>query len=261
MYQGDLTSTAVHVIRTDGGDVRLVYNNNSRPRLKLECVLEGGVLDVRQKPRLLAMMYPTTLDIYLPAGYDKDLFVNVNSGDVSMDKFNFRKLTLSFFSGNIATESLKASDLTINVSSGNVAVGSVEAGSFTVGGSSMKLLVSNCVVNNANIAGASGSVEILNCVGNYDLRFTSANVRLAFKKFDGCNAGVTTTSGNVLLELPATAQFSFESHTTSGRFDTDFSIVPPFAPGQGDLQGFVGTKDNKIFLKATSGNMRIARIR
>lgn len=258
--RADLWSVNVRVFRSEGSDVRLVYNS-SRPRLRLECALEDGILEIRQKPRVLAMMYPTTLDIYIPAGYDRDLFVNANSGDVSMQNFKFRNLTLNFFSGNITTEALTASNLVVNVSSGIVNVGSVEATSFTIGGSSMKVSVSNCIVKDAVIAGTSGSVDLQNCEGNFDVSFTSANVRLAYKKFDGNSASIATTSGNIVLELPASAEFLLESHVTSGQFQSDFPIARAEDSDERNIAGWVGTKENKILLRATSGSINIVKAR
>ena len=88
------------------------------------------------------------------------------------------------------------------------------------------------------------------------IKGSSAKVLMSCKEFNIQNTNIGITSGNITLELPETAEFSYRIITTSGKVKSDFPIT---VTSKMNSEGQIGNKVNKVTLQVTSGDIAILR--
>lgn len=253
----DLSSTSLHIITTQGSEVRFHLYGKSRHDTNLSAEMNNGRITAQLKRRKSIISFGENLkmDVYIPEGYDKDLSIDTSSGNIKIDSLILADIKLNTSSGELDADMLTAERLIITTSSGDLNIRRINAEKLNVKGTSSKINITECMARDADIVATSGNVKINNCGGSMDLKTTSASVEIGFNEFENKNVNIGSTSGNVTLELPHNAEFNYYVSTLSGRLQSDFfdDFISKRAEGQ------VGAKDNELTLHTTSGNIEILK--
>jgi DUF4097 and DUF4098 domain-containing protein YvlB len=160
------------------------------------------------------------MDVYIPEDYGKNLLTKTTSGVVRVDPINLTAFDISTSSGGLEAEKLTAEKINVNSTSGNLNIKELDSRELKIRGS-------------------------------------SSDVMITCKEFNNQNIDIKTTSGNVTLELPGTAEFLYKIITTSGKFKSDFLINKSENTSKINLEGQLGNRSNKVSLQASSGNIAI----
>lgn len=113
-----------------------------------------------------------------------------------------------------------------------------------------------------------GNITGENITHNCDARSTSGKITLTYKKLpETSSINLTTTSGNIMLALPAETNAAIFGNTTYGTFMSEHDItLKPYTTKLNktawsqftkNVDGTLGTGDATIQIKSTKGNVRI----
>lgn len=260
--QVTISSAPVHIIRTKAGsELKFHYHGKAMQELKLEAERnqQTVVVGVKRKYETLPIPEDMFLDIYIPEDYGKNLSLKTSSGKVKMDSLELENFTLNTSSGGLEAEQLNAQKTSITTSSGELSIKKIDTKELELKGSSSAINVDECIVKNAEMALTSGSITLKNSSGNFDFNGTAGSVLISYKKFENQNVSIATTTGSVTLELPGSAEFMVEAKTTTGNIQSDFAIPSAGNIDKKQVVGQIGTKNNKVSLKTTTGSIHIVK--
>jgi lia operon protein LiaG len=217
------TSTSVHLIQTQtGSELKCHLYGKAKFGIKLTIEMIDNAIVVEVKDLLNGLSSKNIiLDVYIPDSYKENLVIHTTSGIVETDSIRLTDFTLHTSSGGFDAEKLTADVVSINTTSGNIKINELDSKELSVKGS-------------------------------------SANVLISCKKFNIQNTNVGITSGNITLELPEAAEFSYKINSTSGKVKSDFPINTGNT-GKKNPEGQIGSKDNKLSLQVTSGDIAILK--
>lgn len=239
--QVDMKSESVHIIRTEASNqVQANYHGKAMQEIKLVSEIDNNTffVKVQRKHENLPIYEDAVLDLYIPKEYTKDISIKMLSGDVKIDSLNLSNFTFDTASGKLKAESIDAEKISITSSSGGINIKSIDTKVFKMVGESSAINIDECIAKKAEIETSSGKVLV------------------SYKEFEDQNITIATSSGSVTLELPETAKFFVEAKTSSGKFKSDFPIN---TTNKKDIRGQIGTKNNKISLKTSSGSISILK--
>lgn len=239
--QVDMTSVGVHIIREEASnEVKVDFHGKAMQEIKLVSKIENKTLfvTVQRQHENLPLYEDVVLDVYIPKEYTKNLSIKMLSGYVKIDSINIENFTLDTSSGKLEAEQLKADKISINSSSGKLEIKKIDTEILDIKGKSSAIKIDECIANEAGIETSSGKVLV------------------SYKEFENQNINIATSSGSVTLEFPETAEFLVEAKTSSGKFKSDFPIK---TTDKKDIKGQVGTKNNKVSLKTSSGSISILK--
>jgi lia operon protein LiaG len=242
--QVTMSSTPIHIIRTEtGNELKFHYYGKSLQEIKLVSEIKGKTLLVSAKRKyvFLGTCEVTCLDIYVPAEYNRKISTRTSSGAVRIDTIDLAEFTLNTSSGGLEAERISAGKISLNTTSG-------------------KLNIKELCANELKIKGTSSSINIgESTVEDAGIKTTSGSVFITCKEFEGQNVSVETTSGNITLGLPGTAEFLIDAAMTSGKFQSDFPVDMAGNTDKRKITGRTGTENNKVSLQTTSGNIKILK--
>ncbi|MGD6878139.1 LiaG family protein [Bacillus infantis] len=183
----------------------------------VEAVLDGkGEVNVKKNGRTIKVDYKrkwphwfggfekTELSIYIPQDYDKDLDINLGSGDFD-------------FAGN---EPIKLRDVSLDMSSGDVMLGDLQVREFELNGASGELFISSLKAEEADLEISSGSTTIDSLEGKLEAGIASGELGIKMKKL-AAPIDLDVSSGDVQLDLPDNASFTLDAHYSSGDIHAD----------------------------------------
>jgi lia operon protein LiaG len=223
--QVDMGTQNVHYIETNESKVKIHLHGKAMQELKIESEVVNKTLLVKTQRKLKIPLYEdVVLDIYIPQEYAKNLSIETStaSGGAKMDAFDLANFTFTTHSGSLNIEKLNAQKISIDTSSGSVNIKKLNA-------------------NKVEIKGRSGSVSV------------------AYDEFENQNINIETSSGSVTLGLPSTAEFLIKAKTSSGKIQCDFPINMTGNNDKKNIEGQIGTKNNKVLLQASSGSICILK--
>jgi lia operon protein LiaG len=258
--QIDMSSVPVHIIGTDNSsEVKVNFHGKAMQEIKLVSEVSNNtlVVKVQRKHEKLPIYEEVVLEVYIPKEYTKDLAIHTASSHVKMDYFKLASFTYHTASGKLDTEKLNAENIAINTSSGDVNLKELDAQKLDIKGLSSVIKIDECNIKEAKMETSSGNITLNNSSGNYDLKGSSGKIHVTYKEFENQNVTVTSSSGSVTLELPNTAEFLIEAKTTSGKFQSGFPINMTENSNKKNIEGRVGTKNNKILIHTVSGKINI----
>lgn len=180
------------------------------------------------------------------------------SGSVKFDSSapTMESASIHSTSGTVRASILAAGSITVTSTSGDVSVSvSGSADLVMAKSTSGKLAVNgNGRIGTLSLHSTSGDVHAHADAASVSVNSTSGGVRMEFATLpDVCRAD--TTSGNILLFLPADCDATFDVDQTSGHFDYD---IPLSSDGERYL---AGNGQAQFTLAATSGNITICGIK
>ncbi|MCG8483703.1 MAG: DUF4097 domain-containing protein, partial [Clostridia bacterium] len=113
-----------------------------------------------------------------------------------------------------------------------------------------------CIAKDGRIEARLGNITLKNASGNLDIKGKTGKVMVAYNDFENQNIKIETTVGSITLKLPNTAEFLLEAKTSSGSFQSDFPIK---ITDKKNINGQIGSKNNKVLLQTSSGSMKILK--
>ncbi len=260
--QVTVSITPVHIIRKESSkDIKFHLNGKSFQEVKLVCNIDNriAVVGLKRKYKCALPLEDLHLDVYIPVDYRKDLSIKTSSTAVKVDSLDFRNFTLHTSSGGLKAEGLKAENISITSSSGTIDIGKIDAKSLVMKGSTSSITIDECISDEVRIVASSGNVTLNRFDGDLDVKVSSGTVRIAYKDFENRHVHVETRSGNMTLELPQSAEFALDAKTSTGKILCDFPIVMAGNSGRTKMQGKVGTKQNQVSIRVTTGNISILK--
>jgi hypothetical protein len=214
------------------------------PRLVVDA--RGSIAEVRiERKRKWAIGFDWSdlvLEVSLPKGYAGRLSAESVSGDLEAADHAYAGLTLATTSGDARLGSMKAKEIVLRTISGDLQAKGAAAGRVVI----------STVSGDVNLGGLAGDARV---------RTTSGDMRLAFASVAGA-VDIASTSGEVMLLLPADAGFSLEARSTSGEIVCSFPILLAESRSGGGshvIVGRVGDGAHPVSVRTVSGDIRIAR--
>lgn len=176
-----------------------------------------------ERKRLLPVSFnkPKKLTIYIPESYDRDMEIEVGSGNVSFagkaKDLHVKHLSLEAGSGNIRMESVTADKAVVEVHSGNV-----------------------------NIKKFTGQLEA---------DVSSGNLNIEFERLQS-SVSADVSSGQLTLKLPENADFTLNGQVSSGEISSDIPLKDRVET-KDELKGVHGSGKHSIDLDVSSGRILI----
>jgi DUF4097 and DUF4098 domain-containing protein YvlB len=217
-------SSDVSVFSTDEEDIKIHFYGRSALKSekalpKLITNLEGSKLKIEIKyPKVLFYNANVVLDVYIPQDYRESIIIDTVSADVDISNLDINNFQCETVSGDLRTESLGTDNLTLNT--------------------------------------ASGDVDIVDFSGNLKADLVSGDIDVGYRVFDN-NVNIKTISGKVKIDLPQYAEFYLKTNTVSGEVVAKFPITIISFNKMNQLEGTVGTGDNRIIIDTVSGDIYI----
>ena len=159
------------------------------------------------------------LTIYIPEDYNRDMEMEVGSGNID---FNGQKLQLN--------------ELSLDVSSGNIQMSHVSA-------------------ENGLLDISSGNINIKNYRGQLEADVSSGNLDIRMDQLTD-SVKVDLSSGHVLLDLPDNANFTLNGEINSGAISNQFTLKDQ-QQNKHELKGTHGTGEHQLDLSVSSGRTEI----
>ncbi|TET03756.1 MAG: hypothetical protein E3J83_07240 [Candidatus Atribacteria bacterium] len=215
-------SSDVSVFSTDEEDIKIHFYGRSALKSekalpKLITNLEGSKLKIEiEYPKVLFYNANVVLDVYIPQDYRENIIIDTVSADVDISNLDINNFQCKTVSGDLRIESLGSDNLTLNTTSGNI--------------------------------------NILDILGNLKVDSVSGNVNVGYKVFTQ-DIDIKTISGKVKIDLPQNAEFYLKTNTVSGEVVAKFPITIISFNKMNQLEGTVGTGDNRIIVDTVSGNI------
>jgi DUF4097 and DUF4098 domain-containing protein YvlB len=242
--------------------------------------------------------FKVSIEVYIPVS-KKNFTIKTSSGKIdAAGEYTASSMSLETSSGDIQVNSITADRINLKTSSGGVncrnvngnsaietssgsIVCSVVNGDSIIKSSSGKIELDK-VSGSLNAAARSGSIRSGKIGGKADIRTSSGDITVneingsaVFEASSGsvyCLAGegeknitITTSSGNVVLDIPRNFVFNFSSRSSSGSLKTPFpdKLFNPVSD-KDHIQGVIGNDNssknqinNNISIKTNSGSIKV----
>jgi DUF4097 and DUF4098 domain-containing protein YvlB len=263
--KGDSNSVRIQAqIRADSqGDAALVRDIEQNPPVRQS----GNTITIGTEVRRwdhVSISYEVTV----PA----ETRVEARSGAGSVGVYDVAgPLDAASGSGSVNAENIGAR-VAVKSGAGSIAVsragGDVSA---TTGSGAMEF---NDIKGSAEAETGSGSISVSGATGRVRVHTGSGRIRVAKANADvdaktgsggievdghpkSARWELRTSSGSVTVSLPSGTGFELDAHAGSGRISTAHQLTRTGASGKHELRGLVGRPDNRIFIRTTSGSVRI----
>lgn len=217
---------------------------NSKPNFSLSTSGTNAYITLNTQDTVSNNAYSysnLSLTIYIPSNYHNAINLKSSSGDIDVKKLTLDNINFKVQSGNINLTNINSRNLELNSQSGN-------------------LEGSNIISKNSNFSVTSGNVDMDDFTGNIVTKCESGNIDLSFKTFNN-NVDISTTSGNIQLNIPKSSDFKLASKSEFGKIDINFPITNISNNNPDDtmqtFNGTIGKSNNIIILDATSGDINI----
>jgi len=215
-------SSDVSVFSTDEEDIKIHFYGRSTLKSekalpKLITNLEGNKLKIEiEYPKVLFYNATVVLDVYIPQDYAGNINIDAVSADVDISNLDINNFQCKTVSGDLRIESLGSDNLTLKTT--------------------------------------SGDVNIMDFSGNLKADSVSGDINVGYGVFEN-NIDIKTISGKVKIDLPQNAEFYLKTNTVSGEVVAKFPITIISFNKMNQLEGTVGTGDNRIIIDTVSGDI------
>jgi lia operon protein LiaG len=178
------------------------------------------------------------LKIYIPENYNRNLKIQIGSGNLN-------------FSG----QSMKLNKLSLDIGSGNVNMDHIEVKEFTHDGSSGNVDIDTLNTKTGTFDLSSGNLEIEHYAGSLIADVSSGKFSVQMDKLND-PIDIDLSSGDVDLDLPDSANFNLDGEVSSGNISSDFPLSTNKTDNK-NLKGTYGSGKNKINISVSSGDVHI----
>jgi hypothetical protein len=251
----DQVQSLPDVTVTDSADGRVkahlhgtVSSNRSTAEPELIAETRGSTAVLRVDHRSVSTVMgwyrsDLKLEVAIPRGYRGALVIHGVSADIALPPGRtFTVLEVTSVSGDIALGASTAQSFACHTVSGSLEAPAMSAKSVDLGST-------------------SGEMTVGGLTGDLTARTVSGDLELAWTSFSG-RIDVGTTSGSVVLGIPAGSGFRLDAGSTSGRITSDHPVtVQGSASGAGrhSLTGGVGSGAGSVRVRTVSGGIRIGK--
>lgn len=218
-------STHVSIMPSDDDRIHVDFTGQTATGVgaaspRMETKIEGDVLRVQ-------IMYPSAvifnpfnlsslnLDIYIPQGYDKDLYVSTTSGAIVLEEITLENMKANSVSGKIDIESILSKKISID--------------------------------------NTSGRVTLIDSKGDLNINTISGKVSADLLGLED-ELIVNSVSGSVEVFIPQDSGFSFKLSSTSGKVENDFQAKMTSSNNR-NMEGTVGNGKAVISIHTVSGKI------
>ena len=157
------------------------------------------------------------LTVYLPDDYQRDLAIEVGSGNVNSKDLHLNNLLLDVNSGNVNMDSITAQTGVLDVRSGNI--------------------------------------DLQHYTGQLEADVSSGNLTIQMDELSD-DVKVEVSSGHVELDLPDKADFTLDGNVSSGFISSSFPLKDK-QESKRELKGINGTGEHYVDLSVSSGKIEV----
>lgn len=157
------------------------------------------------------------LTIYLPDHFQRDLAIDVGSGNVNSKDLHLNNLLLDVNSGNVNMDSIRAQTGFIDVRSGNI--------------------------------------DLQHYTGLLEADVSSGNLTIQMDELSD-DVKVEVSSGHVELDLPDHADFTLNGNVSSGLISSSFPLKDQ-QESKREIKGINGTGEHYVDLSVSSGKIEL----
>lgn len=261
------TSENINIITDDSSEIRAHFyggyassDKTFKPKLVVEKDGDNLVVRIDNEPRIMLLSFTSNLklDVYVPKAYDKELDIMSTSGEVASDDvLKLDRVQIKTTSGEISVKSMDAANTVLKSTSGEIyAEGSF--GNLDIDSTSGTIVSENLTAASAKINSTSGEIKLKGSVDGIQAGSTSGTVIIDTDRLIK-DMAVSTTSGEIVVKLPADADFKLVAKSLSGEIDCAFPVTVTGNKNHNHLEGTVGNGSCKVSLSSTSGNINIAK--
>ena len=239
----DVSSVQTKIVPEDIQDVRAELEGKGTVKVKRH----GDEIEVSVKRKGFFWfnwfeMDQTSLTVYIPEDYDKDMDIELGSGQIDFNgqsadnPMKLRNLALNIGSGRLTLENFDVENLENQSSSGEVEMNLIDAvsGSFDV---------------------SSGRLLVKNYSGKLDADVSSGELEIQINQLLG-DVSLDVSSGYIGLDLPENADFTLNGKISSGNISSNFQLQDK-EQSEKRLRGKHGSGKFKIKADVSSGNINI----
>jgi lia operon protein LiaG len=241
----DITSTDINVMPSDDEDIRVhfygeVSTNRNRDIPSLVAYESGDELRIEIiKPKTVFIginIWRTKLDVYIPEDSLELLKIDVVSSDIDLSGLKVDEFECTGVSGDLKGESVFAENIKFNTTSGDVSL--------------------DGYTGDLNIHVTSGDLVIKDGSLNDDIELVTISGDIYIEQVDPSNMNISTTSGDVGINISEGAGFYLKANTVSGEIDNRFPIDIT-SSGRRNLEGKVGGGEKEIVVSTISGDIKV----
>ena len=157
------------------------------------------------------------LTVYLPDDYQRDLAIEVGSGNVNSKDLHLNNLLLDVNSGNVNLDSITTQTGFLDVRSGNI--------------------------------------DLQHYTGQLEADVSSGNLSIQMDELTD-SVKVDESSGHVELDLPDKADFTLDGNVSSGFISSSFPLKDK-QESKRELKGINGTGEHHVDLSVSSGKIEV----
>lgn len=239
----DISSVETLIVPEDRDDVRAELKGKGTVKVDKH----GDEIEVAVKRKGFFWfnwfeMDKTTMKVYIPEDYEKNVQIKLGSGEVvfkgdSIDSpIKLKNLAIEIGSGSMVLENLDVETLEHQSSSGEAEFNSIAAGS-------------------GSLEVSSGSVHVKNYSGKLEADVSSGELEIQMDSLtDDVNLNVS--SGDIELDLPDDADFTLKGKISSGDISSQFPLENKEA-SDNRLHGKHGSGKYEINADVSSGEIKI----
>ena len=298
------SSDNINIIKTDSNELKAHfhgYYSTSNKEFKPEFTMTTSGSEIRIKVDymnhigVLRFNSNLKLDVYLPAGYTKNLDIHTSSADVNIGEITslegfkcettsgsldaklvnagkaelgassgsmsingtFDSIDFKATSGEFNSDGIKARSASFETSSGLIRV-NVTADELKLHSTSGEIISNQVSAKTCRAESSSGSIILSGNPGKLDARSTSGEVELEYDEY-ASDINVGTSSGSVGIKLPENAEFHLGYKTSSGDSRVDFPVTVSGTVERKGINGTVVSDRNTINVTTSSGSLNITK--
>jgi lia operon protein LiaG len=236
-----LESGETEVIPTDENEVKVDIDGTGKLTLKKK----GDTIEVEVKHKWyqwIAFNRKSDITIYIPKEYDRDLNIELGSGEV-------------VYAAGTYSDPMFLDELTVKMGSGDMELANIETNVFRHHGSSGDFTIDHLKTKDGRFELSSGDVEISNYEGPLRGDVSSGDLSVMMKALKG-DILLDVSSGEVNVDLPDNADFKLDGRASSGNISSSFPLKDK-QDVDGNLSGTAGNGKYKVKASVSSGSVEI----
>lgn len=261
------TSENINIIADDSSEIRAHFygsyassDKTLKPKLVVEKDGDNLVVRIDNKSKIMLLYFTSNLklDVYVPKAYGKELDITSTSGEVSSDDaLKLDRVQIKTTSGEIAVKSMDAAKAVLNSTSGEIQAEGI-FGDLDIDSTSGTIVSQNLTAASGKINSTSGEIKLKGSIDGIEAGSTSGTIIIDTDRLTK-DMAVSTTSGEMVVKLPADADFKLVAKSLSGEIDCAFPVTVTGNKNHNRLEGTVGNGSCNVSLSSTSGDINIAK--
>ncbi|ARU60026.1 hypothetical protein CBW65_02310 [Tumebacillus avium] len=196
------------------------------------------------------------LDVRLPEKLYKELTATASSGDLQISGVNGEAIRVQTSSGEIQAKDVQGQKMQFVSSSGDQELQNL-SGELVLESASGEIGLRTWSGTKAEARSSSGDLRLLDLTGAVRAHTSSGGVRLAMNTLQE-ELDLLTSSGDVELELPASAFYKLDFNTSSGSSAVDFPLNVQSRDDH-QLVAEIGDGGPMVRVETSSGDLSIIK--